>query len=448
MQTSGALSDDIEGATPNLEEGVPLLPKKSTRALDADDADGTKKPFDLKAMYGSAGSNSSSMFDFASNDKVLSYDQDSLLTANALLHMGKSAFCQKPVLMTLAYCCVLASVSATAVFFLPKASKLDTSRFESLATFLKFFITFMLGIYVAQAFKRWWSTVTTFEKFLIAIKQMIFMLHTIKYQPDARRTVEHYCVASTYILNVEVRNAQTVDKKRHTDMKNLMDWLALERFLAEDEVEQLDKGSGSHLGKTRAVWSWVAELISHPLVEEGVTVLPPLLARTIVLCQACVSEIENLKMNITMQTPFMYAQLLAILVHVNNTILAISCGLAVGSAMNEIRRRSEQLSGERPTDRRDVTVTEQLYGAIQTCGIQLMIVLITPMLYVAFLHIAHLLCYPFGDESYHLPTETLIARLHSELKNMSENRSYFRKKHAELKEQLARKAKGSDGDDV
>merc|ERR1719183_1169174 len=100
--------------------------------------------------------------------------------------------------------------------------------------------------------------------------------------------------------------------------------------------------------------------------------------------------------------------------------------------MNEIRRRSEQLSGERPTDRRDVTVTEQLYGAIQTCGIQLMIVLITPMLYVAFLHIAHLLCYPFGDDSYHLPTETLIARLHSELNAMSENRAYFRKNNEEL----------------
>merc|ERR1740130_2102231 len=373
---------------------------------------------------------------------MLCYDQNNLLTVKALGHIGKSAFCQAPVINTLAYVVTLTALSAVTVFFIPRASKFDTSRFEGFATFLKFFIVFMLGIYVSQAFKRWWFTVTSFEKFLIAIRQMVFMLHTIRVTPASRKLIETYCVASGYILNIEVRNAQIVESKDHVDMLHLERWLVRKGFLTQEEMHQLGQGAGSPLSCTRAIWAWIGELISHPVVEEGVAVLPPFVVRTIVLCQACVSEVENLKMNITMQTPFMYSQLLAILVHVNNTILAICCGMTIGSSMNEIRRRSEQLEGVRDTERSELTVTEQFYGAIQTTGLQLIPVLLTPMLYVAFLHIAHMLCSPFGDESYHLPTETLIARLHSELKAMDVNRAYFRQRH---KEWLVMEKKGKGG---
>jgi len=422
-----------------LEEGVPLLPQawKSETSDHGSSALGRMS----KSVRDYGASKPVEVFGTSHNDKMLCYDQNNLLTVKALGHIGKSAFCQAPVINTLAYVVTLTALSAVTVFFIPRASKFDTSRFEGFATFLKFFIVFMLGIYVSQAFKRWWFTVTSFEKFLIAIRQMAFMLHTVKGQPAWREIVEKYCVASGYILNVEVRNAQIVDKKQHVDIESLMDWLVRKGFLTEDEVSQLGSDSGSVLCKTRAVWSWIGELVSHPVVEEGAVVLAPLLVRTVVLCQACITEVEHLKMNITMQTPFMYSQLLAILVHVNNIILSVCCGMSIGSSMNEVQRRSEQLSGVRDTNHRKVTVTEQMYGAIQESGSQLMIVLVTPMLYVAFLHIAHILCYPFGDESYHLPTETLIARLHSELQQMGENRMYFRKKFAKEWEELEQKKK-------
>lgn len=422
-----------------LEEGVPLLPQPSKSDTSDHGSSALGRMSKSVREYGS--SKPMEVFGTSHNDKLLCYDQNNLLTVKALGHIGKSAFCQPPVINTLAYVVIITALSASAVFFVPRASKFDTQRFQAFGTFLKFFIVFMLGIYVSQAFKRWWFTVTTFEKFLIAIRQMAFMLHTIKGQPAWREIVEKYCVASGYILNVEVRNAQIVDRTQHENIDSVMDWLVRKGFLTNDEVSQLGTDSGSVLCKTRAVWSWIGELVSHPVVEEGFVVLAPLLVRTVVLCQACITEVENLKMNITMQTPFMYAQLLAILVHVNNLILSVCCGMSIGSSMNEIRRRSEQLSGVRDTDHRKVTVMEQMYGAIQDSGSQLMIVLITPMLYVAFLHIAHILCYPFGDECYHLPAETLLARLHSELQQMGENRSYFRKKFAIEWEELEQKKK-------
>jgi len=395
--------------------------------------------------YASEATTQPPVFDTSDNHKLLCYDHDSLLTSRALLNVGCSVFCQKPVLYTLAYCSFIAACAALGVFLIPMASKMDTKKFDDFGTFLKFFIVFMLGIYVQQAFKRWWVTVTTFEKILIGVRQLVFMLHTIRSTPQSRKKVECYCIASGYILNVEVRNTQMVDKKRHVDVQNVCTWLVAQGMLSEEDVVQLGKNTVGSLSRTRAIWSWIGELACHPEVQEGVNVSPPLLVRTIMMCQTCISEIESLKMNITMQTPFMYAQLLAILVHVNNIILSVSCGMALGSSMSEIRRRKEQLAAESLSHHRDMTLMGQFYEAIQTLGVQLVIVLLAPMLYIAFLHIAHILCYPFGDESHHLPTETLIERLHSELNQMNDNREYFREKHAGFKLQEQRKIEDSKG---
>jgi|Transcript_65509 hypothetical protein len=423
-----------------LEEGVPLLKSSQNVADEAREkgyASTVFSSWSFKKDNVDHKDKTSPLFQIDNNEKLVSYDTDSLLTARALTAIGKSAFAQTPVIMTLTYCVSIAVICGGITFFIPRASLFDTHRFNTFSIFLKFFISFMLGMYVQQAFKRWWFSVSTFEKFLIAIRQMVFMLHTVRGKPEWRVMIERYSLASGYILSAEVRNAQMVEASRHVSMKKLLDWLVDKEYIADEERHQLDTCHNGVLAKTRAVWAWIGELVSHPVTDDDAgMVAAPLLVRTIVLCQDCISEIENLKMNITMQMPFMYAQLLSILVHINNTILAGSCGMAVGSAFNEINRRSEQLSGERPYHRREIEVVGQMYQAIQVTGVQITILLITPMLYVAFLHIAHLLCYPFGDESYHLPTETFIARLHSELKSMSDNRKYFAGKHLEWKERI------------
>jgi len=446
MQSASA--HDYEAAS-SLEEGVPLLPKgselrKKEEELPQDAPVGSeplppssprtpREQLDAAASavarYASAATQSSPVFGTSHHDKLLIYDHDTLLSSKCVIHVGRSVFGQKPVLHTLVGCSFLAGSAAFAVFFMPKASKLDTQKFQDFGNFLKVFIVFMLGIYTQQAFKRWWMTVTTYENILIGIRQLSFMLHTINATPASRKLIESYCIASGYIMNVEVRNAQILDKKQHASVQHVCAWLVLQGMLTVEESAQIAKTPSHNLSSTRTIWSWIGELVAHPEVEEGITVLPPLLVRTIMMCQACISEIESLKTNITMQTPFMYASLLAILVHVNNIILSISCGMALGSSMSEIHRRAEQLSGERDSHHGSNALMGQFYEAIQTLGVQLMIVLLAPMIYVGFLHIAHILCYPFGDESHHLPTETLMARLHSELNAMNDSRSYFRQKH-------------------
>jgi len=199
-----------------------------------------------------------------------------------LMFVCCSVFAQKPVLNTLLYCSLTAAITAFGVFCIPKSSKLDTQKFEEFGNFLKFFIVFMLGIYVQQAFKRWWLTVTTFEKILIGIRQMVFMLHTLHCTPASRKMIENYCIASGYILNVEVRNTQMVDKRQHVELRSVYQWLEAQGLITEEDVIQItEHGSDLPLSHTRAIWSWIGELVSHPVTEDGGSVLPPLLVRTI-----------------------------------------------------------------------------------------------------------------------------------------------------------------------
>jgi len=438
-----------------LEEGVPLLGKMvktPTNSARTGTWAHTRKEImekGLKEWSHECYDDFGSIVDKSQNGKMLLYDHDSLLTAKSMASLSMSAFTQRPVLLTLAYCVTICTIMATAVFFIPRARKFDTQKFEAFGGFLKIFIGFMLGTYVTSAFTRWWFSVSAFEDFLGNVQQMVFMLHTIRGRPAWRKAVEKYCVCSGYILSAEVRNVHQCDEANSVDIPKLLEWLGEKDFLSEEEVDML-KTVHSPFGvccRTRAIWTWIGEMVSHPEVEEGLSVPPPLLVRTVVLCQACIEKIEVLKMNVSMQMPFMYAHLLSMLVHANNTIVAISCGIALGSALNEVRCRSEQMSGVRDTERSELGAQSQLYGASQIVAMQIVTVLLIPMCYVAFLHIAHMLCYPFGDQCYHLPTETIVARLQVDLQQMSDQREYFREKHQEWKAMESarmRKKKGND----
>jgi len=415
-------------------EGTPLLQNSRLQMPEEDEEKGTisQKPL---ASLGAALRRQRILQRSNTEGKLVLYDHDSLLSARSLLDIGQSVIFQKPVAKTFLFCIIVTTITATITFFIPWASKFDTTRFDTFAIFLKVFISFMLATYTAQSFTRWRYTVTAFENFLIAIRQMVFMLHTLRVHPKWREQVETYCLASGYIFNCEVRNAQHSDKHKWVDTHEVLETLVMHGRLTAEEMQQLRRSSAQHLGHTRAIWTWIAALISHPVSMDEKKVLPQLLVRTIQLCQNCIGEIESMKMNITMQMPWMYANLLAVLVHANNTILSIACGVSIGSAINEIRRRNEQIHGTRETHVPHEQLVEEIYGAIQALAAQILIVLLTPILYVSFLHLANQLCLPFGDDAHCLPTESWINGLSVEFDEMTRNREYFRERHQEMEEQ-------------
>merc|ERR1719428_1139414 len=206
-----------------------------------------------------------------------------------------------------------------------------------------------------------------------------------------------------------------------------MDWLVEVGHLTNAERDEIERDESDidhqELGvRTTIMWTWIGEIMS--LVREEPTVAPPMYVRLLFLCHDCMSQIEELKTNLTVQLPFTYAHMLAVLVHLSNVLLSISCGLAFGAALAEVRSRTDEV--EAPgTSRR---VLGEFYEALQVMCMQLLMLCIQPLLYQAFLVIAHALCYPYGDEICHMPTETFIQQMHYELEIMKMGKQNHRKR--------------------
>lgn len=372
------------------------------------------------------------------NGKIIYYDHERLLTWKAMFALGGSVFSHRNVWSVGFYVAALAFVVAFAVaHLLPSARKLDTKKFTYFVTFLKIFISFMLGGFIDKCFNRWWSSVSTFKRFLVGIKQLMFTLYATKVDPDMFMTIERYCIASSYLLNTEVHNAQTMQTGRENAMFKIdqtFDFLVENDLLTEKErsmMESVRHETDCQLGvMTMTVWTWIGEMMSQVKREAGgASISPPMHVRLLVLCQDALAQVENLKTNLVVQIPFAYAHLLAFLVHLNNTLLGISCGLSIGSAVSEAMSRHETAA---ETGGWSTHLVKEYYGAMQVVGIQVLVVLVEPMLYMAFLHIAHSLAYPYGDEQYHLPMETFIAQLHIELVAMEKGRRLHKERVSRL----------------
>lgn len=424
--------------SPRFNEHVPLLKKSTTKQVVAEAGIVEGINYEIGRLR------SLLTMETDDNSQVTFYDHTSLLTGKALLMIFRSAFFQRPVFQTFVNVMTICTFTAVATFFLPRARLINTERFFSIAQYLTVFITFMLGLYVVQAFKRWWTCVTIFENFLVAIRQMIFMLHSVRTPRAVLNRVQHYAVASGYVLNAEARNAQAKTHDHHHEhLAFLLDWLHSKKFLDEADVRQLhkmvrrgrpqlgddgDPDEGEAVDErdvfcTRCIWSWIGELLSMPRNEEGELLAAPLQARLFSLIQDCIRHLENLKVNILLQTPFMYAHLLAVLVHLNNIIVSFSFGIGIGAAIYAVYDTSD--ATQDPNASKNESMLKGLYRAFQISFTQVLNAILTPVFNVAFLHIAHVLSYPFGDDAYHLPTETFIARNYRYLWMMAENRKYY-----------------------
>lgn len=210
------------------------------------------------------------------------------------------------------------------------------------------------------------------------------------------------------------------------------------------ELQDLQEGDHTTGLRSTMIWTWIGEMMSLIRRTEP-QVTPPMYVRLLFLCHGCMHQVEALKTNLTVQIPFIYAHMLAVLVHVMNLLLAVSGGLSLGSAMAEIHDRTE--AADKGIQKEDHGLVGEFYEATQTVSVQIILLIVQPMLYQSFLQIADGLCYPFGDELNHLTTETFIGQLHKELQTMAEGKVMHQMRRTgeikDIKEQahhLARKA--------
>lgn len=373
------------------------------------------------------------------NAKLVYYDHDKLLVWSSMFRLTGSALVQRPVLIMVGtVCCIVLVTGVFVATCIPDSRKLNTKRFGMFLTFLKFFISFMLGMYVQQSFKRWTQTVKNFQDYLIGIKQMIFLLRSVSVCNESQDTVMRQAIAASYMLNTELLNLQQLDFNGMKRMQHTLNWLNTAGLLERQESDKLmdvlawkeESQSYGTLAVTCTVWAWIGQEMSQAKLGNDQPIAGPMQVRVLSSCQDCMGKIEMMKTGVMMQIPYMYAQLLSFLVYANNFLLAVTCGLTIGSTMHEVHYRHNQIQDKEHPASRHTSRIGELYESLQTAAVQIVIMLLEPMLYMAFLQIAHMLCYPFGEERYHIPTESFIARLHVELQVLLDA-CEWRKEHRE-----------------
>lgn len=377
------------------------------------------------------------------NGKVYAYDHELLLSWRVFFGWSGTIFVQRAVYIIIPYvCCVAITCFVACYVGIPHARKLDTGRFNDFVNYIKVFIAFMLGLFLNNAFKRWWSSVSYFKRFLVSIKQLMYTMQAIGVPPQLYNECERLTIASSYILNDEVHCAQLTCKKvRAERWRKALDHLVEKKYLTKDERHDLEEQSGCDTGTqatlgvmSTIMWIWVGESMTQ--VKDSVT--GPMYVRLVFLCQDCLAQVELLKTNLIVQLPFTYVHMLCCLVHLANLLMALSSGLTIGSAVAEVHsRQAEYHEGVGPDEfgaegglflqlAHVIGMTpgasraiKGFYEAIQTLGVNLVMLLLQPLLYQSFLVIAHALCYPYGSGICHMPTETFITQMHYEMQVMA-----------------------------
>jgi hypothetical protein len=264
----------------------------------------------------------------------------------------------------------------------------------------------------------------------------MWTVRLLKCNKELTEELEKKCIVACYILDAEVRmHLGCKAEQWHPTWKALWNRMENEGLLTKEEARifrrdhdgALDIEVGRH---SKMIWSWIGQITTRVREEPGV--LAPMYVRLVFIPNACLNLVDQLKNGVQVQIPFTYAYLLSTIVHLNNILLAICCGIQIGFSVSG-------LGGE---DKPNV------YKAAQILAVQTLVLVVQPLMYQACLVIAHNLNHPFGDQVFNLPTETYIEMMREEFQVMARSFNHNCHKHHKPKDpNAAEVAAPSDNDD-
>jgi predicted membrane chloride channel (bestrophin family) len=301
--------------------------------------------------------------------------------------------------------------------FVPDPGSIDASKFSAISSFLKVFLAFLLGFFMASSVGRWTTTVKGFLGLFNAVRNMAMQMYALGVDNDKIDHVVRYGIVSCVFLVSELEMA--VDPPPIRQAKAEMMWHHLKQrdLLSEEEGTILEPLAD----RASLIWIWVASKIGR-LSQDGD--IPPMnsgtYGRIMALCQSAQDGIRQVRSSLSVQIPFIYTHMLACLVHLNNLLCILTFGLTLGSAMGAILAHygihSPVVAYLYP--HQSGSTTGDVSSSGQSIVLSMFTCLVAPFMYQAFLQIALALAQPFGSEEAAIPTDALIMKLRADLDHM------------------------------
>jgi len=353
---------------------------------------------------------------------VVCYDTKKLTGFGALLHVKGTVWANASLWKIMGSVLLLSFCVGFIIFlFVPDPSSIDASKFLKISSFLKVFVAFLLGVFMASSVSRWTETVDGFLELFAAIRDLSLQLTCLGVENDRVRHILRYSIASGMFLVTDLENA--ADKRPDKEDRMQRSWISLTSTGVLDAEEQ--QILEPLRDRALLIWMWVASLISRLAQDELIPPMnTPTYGRIMTLCQVAQRGVGKVRASISVQIPYIYTHMLATLVHVNNLLCALTFGLTLGSSIGAILGKFNIHSPLIPL-LYPHSITKGSNGAqvstmssAQSIIMGMLTCLIAPFMYQAFLQIALAFAQPFGSAEAAIPTEMLIHNLKRDLEQM------------------------------
>lgn len=308
--------------------------------------------------------------------------------------------------------CVVAIIIAITV---PDPSQMDGSKFTEIATFLRVFISLLLGFFMAASVKRWWSCVESFIGLCGTLRNLQMMLLACDAPKHEVERTLGYGVTSAKLLSLELHvqalpsEQQTIaERKGWQDLREQVheNDLGLAKLQPEevDALQQLSDPAGT-------LWIWIGTYLGTLAGRGHVRALAgPIFARCMVLSSQGLDKILKVRSCITVQAPFIYVQMLSSLVHISNITSSISFGMTLGTTVAKYLVANDMhIFTKKGVNRAEASVE------LQSLLVSFVFGAVGPVVYQALLEVSVAIAQPFSNSKALVPTDRILEQLVKDL---------------------------------
>mmetsp|Transcript_10406 Transcript_10406/g.23553 ORF Transcript_10406/g.23553 Transcript_10406/m.23553 type:complete len:419 (-) Transcript_10406:164-1420(-) len=334
---------------------------------------------------------------------VVEYDTQALGTFEVFTYTGGTVITSSQLWRVMGILGVVVVIMGAIIPFFPNLQHIEVDGFRKISTFLRVFVAFLLGFFMANAVQTWKSTVNGLLLLCNAVRNTQMQLLSLGVSIDKSDLVVRYGVMSVFFLYKELEDAHLRDDAiKLKNQESHLDELQDKELLKTEERSRIE----SMDDKSSLMWLWIMAYVGRMAVDGEVPAMSsPTYGRLMEQAAGGLEGIRQVRTSVSVQVPFIYVHTLAALVHLNSILCAITLGMSLGvffgNILVDMGLHPVEGKHDLPAD-----MYQQLFVALMSQGMG-------PFMYTAFLQISLAFSYPVGphSEAARIPGSKFISAL-------------------------------------
>lgn len=314
--------------------------------------------------------------------------------------------------------CMAFGVALVIILLLPDPASLKINIFYQLSKFLNFACGLMLGFFLTASVKRWHVCTEGFLELCDSIRNLQMQLLAMAVPKERIDLCIRYGLLSGWLL------MKHLEAELNNPGKGMSDDVWQEFITDESTARDYHVQLGCHpqllpheapaVRSTKdaaaAMWTWISSLLGRMAEDGQIPGMPtPTYGRIMNLVQDAHNGIRHVRSSVAIRTPFVYVQMLASIVHINNVMNAITLGIVMGISVSGFMiRRGYHYFKPRVSG-------NQVERDIQFMMITAFICCLGPLLFQALIEISMCLAQPFATKYGKIPIGRLLLMLEEDL---------------------------------